>query len=112
MSYWITELNSVGSLTNERDHDQTVAHARYGMCTGPLSPQQRKKIATQPRLAALLVKQACNHVENLQNKKNAMDGIYAMHHFAHAQNSIVTGDYIAGFDGKKMAKSNKKKEQD
>ena len=70
------------------------------------------KIASQPRLAALLVKQACNHVENLQNKKNAMDGIYAMHHFAHAQNSIVTGDYIAGFDGKKMAKSNKKKEQD
>jgi enoyl-CoA hydratase len=31
---------------------------------------------------------------------------------AHAQNSIVTGDYIAGFDGKKMADSNKKKEQD
>lgn len=74
--------------------------------------EMAKKIATQPRMASLLTKQACNHIENLQGKKTGMDGVYAMHHFAHAQNTIAKGDYIAGFDGKKMAESNKKKEQD
>ena len=70
-----------------------------------------EKIAKQPRLALSLTKQACNHVEDVQGKQTAMDGIYAMHHFAHAQNSLIKGDYIAGFDGKSMAKSNKEKEK-
>lgn len=69
------------------------------------------RIAENPRLALSLTKQACNHVEDLQGKRTGMDGIYAMHHFAHAQNSLVTGDYIAGFDGKKMADENRKKEE-
>jgi enoyl-CoA hydratase len=37
-----------------------------------------------------------------------MDAVFAMHHFAHAQNQLVKGDYIAGFDGKAMADANKK----
>ena len=73
--------------------------------------EMAEKIAKQPRMASLLTKQACNHIENLQGK-TGMEGVYAMHHFAHAQNTIAKGDYIAGFDGKKMAASNKKKEQD
>jgi enoyl-CoA hydratase len=68
------------------------------------------KIAKQPRLALNLTKIACNQAEDLQGKRAAMDSAYGYHHFAHANNTIVKGDYIAGFDGKKMAKSNKAKE--
>ncbi len=69
------------------------------------------RIAQNPRLALSLTKQACNHIEDLQGKRTGMDAVYHMHHFAHAQNSLVKGDYIAGFDGKKMAASNREKEQ-
>ena len=68
------------------------------------------KISKQPRLAMALTKQACNHIEDLQGKRSGMDMVFGYHHFAHANNTIVKGDYIAGFDGKKMAKSNKNKE--
>lgn len=68
------------------------------------------KLVTQPRLAMALTKQACNQIEDLQGKRSGMDMVYGYHHFAHANNTIVKGDYIAGFDGKKMAASNKKKE--
>lgn len=69
-----------------------------------------KKISQQPRLAMALTKQACNHIEDLQGKRSGMDMVFGYHHFAHANNTIVKGDYIAGFDGKKMAKSNKTRE--
>jgi len=69
-----------------------------------------ERIAKQPRLAMALTKQACNHIEDLQGKRSGMDMVYGYHHFAHAQNSLVKGDYIAGFDGKKMAEANRKKE--
>ena len=68
------------------------------------------KIAKQPRLAMALTKQACNQIEDLQGKRSGMDMVYGYHHFAHANNTLVKGDYIAGFDGKKMAASNKTKE--
>ena len=69
-----------------------------------------KKISQQPRLAMALTKQACNHIEDLQGKRSGMDMVFGYHHFAHANNTMVKGDYIAGFDGKKMAKSNKNRE--
>ena len=69
-----------------------------------------KKISQQPRLAMALTKQACNHIEDLQGKRSGMDMVFGYHHFAHANNTIVKGDYIAGFDGKKMANSNKNRE--
>lgn len=65
-----------------------------------------EKIATQPRLALSLSKKACNHIEELQGKRTGIDAVYAMHHFAHANNTLVKGDYIAGFDSKKMAQLN------
>lgn len=68
-----------------------------------------EKLVTQPRLAMALTKQACNQIEDLQGKRSGMDMVYGYHHFAHANNTLVKGDYIAGFDGKKMAASNKKK---
>jgi len=58
-----------------------------------------------------VTKQACNQIEDIQGKRIGMDAVFGYHHFAHANNSLVKGDYIAGFDGKKMAKSNKKKDK-
>lgn len=69
-----------------------------------------EKIARQPRLGLALTKQACNHIEQLQGKDTGIDAAFGYHHFAHAQNSLVKGDYIGGHDLKSMAKANKSKE--
>jgi len=66
------------------------------------------KIAQMPRLGLALTKQAVNHVEDLRGKRTAMDAVFHMHHFAHAQNDLVSGDSLAGLDGKSMAAANKK----
>jgi enoyl-CoA hydratase len=65
------------------------------------------KLAAQPRLGAWLTKQAINHVEELRGKRTAMDAVFHMHHFAHAQNDLTLGSSIAGLDGKAMAAANK-----
>jgi len=65
------------------------------------------KIAQMPRLGLALTKQAVNHVEDLRGKRSAMDAVFHMHHFAHAQNDLVSGDSLAGLDGKAMAAANK-----
>ena len=78
---------------------------------GDLATEVRRiaeRIAGQPRLALQLAKQACNHMETLAGKNAGIDAAFGYHHFAHANNTLVKGDYIAGFDGKKMAASNKK----
>ena len=66
------------------------------------------KLAAQPRLGAWLTKQAVNHVEELRGKRTAMDAVYHMHHFAHAQNDLTMGSPVAGLDAKAMAAANKK----
>lgn len=66
------------------------------------------KLAAQPRLGNWLTKQAVNHVEELRGKRTAMDAVFHMHHFAHAQNDLVMGSSIAGLDAKAMAAANKK----
>jgi enoyl-CoA hydratase len=63
-----------------------------------------------PRLGLALTKQAVNHVEDLRGKRTAMDAVFHMHHFAHAQNDLVSGDSLAGLDGKAMARVNKNNE--
>jgi len=68
-----------------------------------------EKIARQPRLGLALTKQVCNHIEQLQGKDTGIDAAFGYHHFAHAQNSLVKGDYIGGHDLKSMAKANKAK---
>jgi enoyl-CoA hydratase len=65
------------------------------------------KVAQMPRLGLSLTKQAVNLVEDLRGKRTAMDSVFHMHHFAHAQNDLTTGDSIAGLDGKAMAAANK-----
>ena len=66
------------------------------------------KLAAQPRLGNWLTKQAINHVEELRGKRAAMDAVFHMHHFAHAQNDLVQGDSIGGLGAKEMAAANKK----
>lgn len=68
------------------------------------------KLAAQPRLGLWLTKQAVNHVEELRGKRAAMDAQYHMHHFAHAQNDLATGNTLAGMDAKGMAAANKKQD--
>jgi enoyl-CoA hydratase len=65
------------------------------------------KLAGQGRLGNWLTKQAVNHVEELRGKRAAMDAVFHMHHFAHAQNDLVTGNSIGGVDGKSAAAANK-----
>lgn len=67
-----------------------------------------KKLAGQGRLGNWLTKQAVNHVEELRGKRSAMDAVFHMHHFAHAQNDLVTGSAIGGVSGKSAAATNKK----
>ncbi|MEO3388840.1 enoyl-CoA hydratase [Mesorhizobium sp. CAU 1741] len=66
------------------------------------------KLAGFPRLGLWLGKQAINNVEDLRGKRTAMDAHYHMHHFAHAQNDLTTGDRLGGLDAKSMAAANKK----
>ena len=68
------------------------------------------RIAEQPRLALQLAKQAINHMETLAGKEAGIDASFGYHHFAHANNQLVSGDYIAGFSGKSMAEKNKERE--
>ncbi len=65
------------------------------------------KLAGQGRLGNWLTKQSVNHVEELRGKRTAMDAVFHMHHFAHAQNDLVTGDSIGGVSGKAAASANK-----
>ncbi len=66
------------------------------------------KLAGAPRLGNWLSKQAINHVEELRGKRAAMDAVFHMHHFAHAQNDLMYGNSIAGVSGKSAAAANKK----
>lgn len=66
------------------------------------------KLEPQNRLGLWLTKQALNHVEDLRGKRTAMDTHFHMHHFAHAQNDLTTGNALGGVDGKAMAAANKK----
>jgi enoyl-CoA hydratase len=45
---------------------------------------------------------------DLRVKRTAMDAVFHMHHFAHAQNDLTTGDRLGGLDAKSMAAANKK----
>ena len=65
------------------------------------------ELASRPRLGNWLTKQALNHVEDLRGKRSAMDAVFHMHHFAHAQNDLVSGNSLGGLDGAAMARANK-----
>ena len=66
------------------------------------------KLAERPALGLWLTKQAISQAEDLRGKRTAMDAVFHMHHFAHAQNDLVMGNSIARMDAKAMAAANKK----
>lgn len=65
------------------------------------------ELASRPRLGNWLTKQALNHVEDLRGKRTAMDAVFHMHHFAHAQNDLTSVNSLGGLDAKSMASANK-----
>ena len=66
------------------------------------------KLAVQASLGMWLTKQAIHQVEDLRGKRSAMDAVFHMHHFAHAQNDLVTGNALGGVTGRSAAADNKK----
>lgn len=65
------------------------------------------EIAERPRLGLALTKQAINLVEDMRGKRTSMDAVFHMHHFAHAQNQLTTGNLVGNIDAKAMAAANK-----
>lgn len=71
--------------------------------------QMAAKLAAQPRLGNWLTKQALNHVEDLRGKRTAMDAVFHMHHFAHAQNDLVSGNALGNVGARDLAAANRDK---
>ena len=69
--------------------------------------QIAEEIAQRPRFGLTLTKQAMNLVEDSRGKRTVMDGVFHMHHLAHAHNQLTTGGLAAGMDAKAMASANK-----
>jgi len=67
-----------------------------------------EEIAQRPRFGLTLAKQAMNLVEDTRGKRTVMDGVFHMHHLAHAHNQLTTGGLAAGLGAKEMASANKK----
>lgn len=66
------------------------------------------EVAERDRFGLALTKQAFNFVEDLRGKRQAMDGVFHMHHLAHAHNQLMTGSLVGGLGAKAMAAANKK----
>jgi enoyl-CoA hydratase len=64
-----------------------------------------ERLSERPRFALALTKQAFNFVDDLQGKRNAMEGVFAMHHLAHSHNQAVYGSGVAMASPKAIAKS-------
>ena len=61
------------------------------------------ELVDRDRFGMALTKQAFNFVEDLRGKRQAMDGVFHMHHLAHAHNQLMTGNLVGGLDAKAMA---------
>lgn len=62
------------------------------------------RIADKPRFALALTKKAINQAEDRMGLRDTMDASFALHHLAHAHNSLTAEDHLAGQDAKSMAK--------
>jgi enoyl-CoA hydratase len=63
-----------------------------------------RRIAEMPRFGLALAKRAVNQAEDRMGLRDAMDAAYALHHLAHAHNSLTSEDHLAGQDAHSMAK--------
>ncbi len=62
------------------------------------------RIAAMPRFGLALAKKAINQAEDRMGLRDVMDATYALHHLAHAHNTLTSPDHLAGQDAKSMAK--------
>jgi enoyl-CoA hydratase len=62
-----------------------------------------KRIAEMPRFALALAKKAVNQAEDRMGLRDSTDAAFALHHVAHAHNTLTTPDHLAGEDAKSMA---------
>jgi enoyl-CoA hydratase len=62
-----------------------------------------KRVAEMPRFALALAKKAVNQAEDRMGLRDAMDAAFALHHVAHAHNTLTSPDHLAGEDAKSMA---------
>jgi enoyl-CoA hydratase len=62
-----------------------------------------KRIAEMPRFALALAKKAVNQAEDRMGLRDSMDAAFALHHVAHAHNTLTTPDHLAGEDARSMA---------
>jgi len=62
-------------------------------------------IAKMPRLALALTKKAINQAEDRMGLRDSMDASFALHHLAHAHNSLTTPDHLAGEDVSHMSET-------
>lgn len=63
-----------------------------------------ERIAKMPSFGLALTKKAINQAEDRMGLRDTMDATFALHHLAHAHNSLVSPDHLAGQDAKSMAK--------
>lgn len=68
------------------------------------------ELAQRSRFGVALTKQAISLVENLRGKRVAMDGVFHMHHLAHAHNQLLSGNLVNNLDAKAMAEANRPKD--
>lgn len=61
-----------------------------------------ERIAEKPRFGLALTKKAINQAEDRMGLRDVMDATYALHHLAHAHNSLTQDDHIGGHDPKSM----------
>ncbi len=85
--------------------NKVVARAELRAATAEMAA----KLVAQSPLGMWLTKQAVNHVEELRGKRTAMDAVYHMHHFAHAQNDLATGHALGGVTGKSASADNRRR---
>jgi enoyl-CoA hydratase len=61
-----------------------------------------QRIAQMPRFGLALAKQAINQAEDRMGLRDTMDATFALHHLAHAHNSLTSADHLAGQDVRSM----------
>ena len=65
--------------------------------------EMAQKIAAMPRFGLSLTKKAINGAEDRMGLRDVMDSAYALHHVAHAHNSLTNKDHLRGQNAKSMA---------
>lgn len=61
------------------------------------------RIATLPRFGVALAKQAFNLQEDQAGKRTTMEGVFHMHHLAHAHNQMTQGNLTGGVGAREIA---------